>query len=99
MRLTAKNVRVLAFIKNSSTWVDTHQIVHHTGVDISAVNRSLRIWTKEGLVVRNEMFQGYLYRLAEDFEQLPLGEKLATALQIFMERDDAIAANSDQPRS
>lgn len=94
MKLTLNGLKIFEFVKNSGTWFDVDQITHHTGVDTSAVGRWLRSWTKEGLLIRNDSFQAYLYKLAEEYEKLPIGEKLDTALRIFKELE---GENGKQP--
>lgn len=83
MKLTLNRLKVFQFIKNSSSWVNINQVTHHTGVNTSVANRCLLAWTKEGLLVRNDMFHAYLYRLAEGYEQTPLGKELTTGLHIL----------------
>lgn len=83
MKLTQNRLKVFEFIKSLGTWVDINQIAHHTGVNTSVANRCLLAWTKEGLLVRNDMFQAYLYRLAEGYEQTPLGKELIAGLHIL----------------
>lgn len=84
MKVTLNRLKIFEFIKNSGTrWLSISQIAHHTGVDASGVNKCLLLFTKAGLVVRNEMFHAYLYRLEEGHENHPLGKELAAALHVF----------------
>jgi DNA-binding IclR family transcriptional regulator len=85
MKLTLNRLKIFEFFKNSGTWVDVHKITHHTGVNTSVVNKCLRAWVEEEVLVRNDTFHAYLYRLADEYEQRSTGKKLATALRIFQE--------------
>lgn len=82
MKITPNRLKVFEFLLNSDTWVDINQIAHHTGVRPNVANRYLLIWTRENLVVRNDTFFAYLYRLADDYQKIPLGDKLATGLAL-----------------
>ena len=96
MKLTLNGLKVFEFVKHSGTWVGVDEIIHHTGVNINAANRWLQIWTKQGLMSRNDTFRAYLYRLAEEYENTQMGEKVDTALRIFKELE---GENGNRSRS
>lgn len=79
-KLTPNKLRVFAGLVNSDGWVDVSQLEHLTGVHRDAINKYLRAWTKENLLLRDDTFQAYLYRLADDHQQNPLGKVLAAGL-------------------
>lgn len=83
MKLTENRLKVFAFIRDTDCWLDVNQIAHHCGVSQSLVSRSVRVLAKEGVVARNDKFSAYLYRIADQYKETPLGKELATGLGIL----------------
>lgn len=83
-KISANHLKVFEYLKGAGNrWLSVNQIVHHTGMENSVVNKTLRLWHKEGLLHRSAIFQAYLYHLREGYEENPLWEKLTTALSMF----------------
>lgn len=66
--------------------IKLRRVTHHCGVSQSLVSRSVRVLAKEGVVARNDKFPAYLYRIADQHKETPLGKELATGLGILNTR-------------
>lgn len=83
MKLTENRLRVFEFIRDSNRWLDVNQIAHHTSFSHSLVSRCVRSLAKEGVVVKDDTFPAYLYRIADGHEQTPLTKQLEAGLNIL----------------